>query len=215
MLINPADPGQGSWPMSLPATAQHMTSHDLDGSFTVPDYNSHLAPPGPRTSLDNGNMYSMNNLYDDGPWSALGMRTSGRNVSSNRHVSSGISYRGFVSGPGSDVSSTALRSDSGYLTQPTGSVLSHEPERRDQELPTEITRKVSSMNVGSVTSEPPEMKRMPSDQRSVSQFSIRSTSRSKTLPCPVEGCGAVMKCPSDLKYLHDCSLLIYKFTKCG
>jgi hypothetical protein len=192
-----------------------MTSHDLDGSFTVPDYNSHLAPPGARTSLDHGNMYSMNNLYDDGPWSALGMRTSGQNISSNRHVSSGISYRGFVSGPGSEVS-TAPRSDSGYYTQPpTGSVLSHEPERRDQELSTEITQKVGSMNVGSVTSEPPEMKRMPSDQRSVSQFSIRSASRSKMLPCPVERCGAVMKCPSDLKYVYDCSLFIHKLTKCG
>jgi hypothetical protein len=200
--------------MPLSTSTQNTTSRDL-GDFTVSNYNPHLVPPGPRTSVDHGNMYSMNNYSDDSPWSTLGMRTSGPNISSNRYASSSINYRGFLSGPGSEVSSTAPRSDSGYYTQPTGSVLSHEPDRRDQELPTEITQRVGSMNVGSVTSEPPEMKRMPSDQRSVSQLSTRSGSRSKQLPCLVKDCPAVMKCRSDLKYAYNFFLPIHKLTRYG
>ena len=195
--MDPAGSVQTSWPMSLPTCTQHIAPQNFNGGFTVPSYNPHLAPPGSRTPVDHGNMYFMNNSSDDSPWSALEMRTSGSNISSTGHLPSSINIRGFLSGPGSE--STAPISDSGYQTQLTGSVLSQELSRREQELPKELTQKVASMRVGSVTSEPLNMKRMPSDQRSVSQLSGRSGSRSRQLPCLVSDCPAVLKCRSDLK----------------
>jgi hypothetical protein len=192
--------------MSLPLNAQSTIPQDLSGAFTGSQYNTHLAPPRTRTSVDHENIFPVNNYTNDGPWSAFGMRTSGQNASPNRFGSSAVSYRGFHHGPGSEMGSTA-KSDSGYFTKPTGSVLSHELERRDQELPTEITQKVGNMNVSSVTSEPPEMRRMPSDQKSVSQQSVRSATRGKQLLCRVKDCGQMFKCQSDLKYAHNWSLI--------
>jgi hypothetical protein len=176
------DSMRAPWPMSLQITPQRMNSQNLDGAFTGTPYDTHLAPPGPRISMNHENIYPIS-YQNDAPWSALGMRTASQNASPHRFGPSNTTYRGYPPGPGSEMSSTAPKSDSGYITQRAASVLSHERERRDQELPTEITRKVSSMHVGSVTSEPPEMVRMSSDQRSVSQLSVRSGTRTKQLPC--------------------------------
>ncbi|KAL5449444.1 hypothetical protein PMIN06_006824 [Paraphaeosphaeria minitans] len=89
------------------------------------------------------------------------------------------------------------RSDSGYFTHPAPqSVISNEPERADQDLPTGMFE-MSNLNVTSAPSESTtEYVPPPSDQASV--YSGRSQNQSKSIYV-CSKCKEVSKCPSDYK----------------
>jgi hypothetical protein len=110
-----------------------------------------------------------------------------------------VDYQQFR-GPGSNVDSHISPSDEGYSSQMAHSILSNEPDRTNQEVPSIMLNQVDAMNVQAPASEAPSMSRRLSDQRS--QFSGRSGKSNKsTFPCPIPDCAEISKCKSDHKYV--------------
>lgn len=129
-------------------------------------------------------------MYDE-PWSSVRMRNSNVAAARPAFSQSSMNYGPYREHPGSDID----KSDSGYYTHRPQSVISNEPGRVDQELPTEMTFNVGNMSVNSAPSEPTEVYPI-SDQ--ASQYSSRSASQPKThFKC--SKCKEIMKCPSDFK----------------
>lgn len=150
---------------------------------------------------------SRNNNYNpiarqllDQPWSAGNLRSSSASGSRNSLSPSNVpygSYRGHM-GPGSDIESNLVPSDSGYHSQAPPSVFSNEAGRNSQDLHPGLTLQVGKMNVESLPSESPARERLHSDQ--ISQRSSRSGLSAKQLPCPE--CHEVLKCKSEYKCVY-------------
>jgi hypothetical protein len=161
-------------------------------------------PPGSRARSSLGNADPITRFYnEDPPWSSERMRT---NVSFNQvsFAQPNSTYGTFRTGPGSEIESLAPRSDSGYHTLRPHSLVSNEPSRGDQDLPSDMTLQVANMDVSSASSEPAGVLRVSSsvtDQASV--HSGRSTARStgQEIRCP--DCKEVSKCRSDHKCVPD------------
>ena len=162
----------------------------------LPSHLALLAPPGQVHSSYN----SIARHLQDQPWNPGNLRSSGssggRSPLNQPNVQYG-SYRG-TPGPGSDMDSNIVASDSGYHSQPPQSIFSNEPCQSSQEVPSNMTFQVRNMNVESTPSDAPVMTRMQSDQ--VSQISSRSGKSGKTLYCPE--CGDISRCNSDLKCVY-------------
>ncbi len=194
----------------------HSPSPSVRTVLTTPDSSSfhrRSAPQSSRSPLENNIDPNLPNFalltpstynpiarhFQDQPWSAGNLRSSsaasGRGSFNHSNVQYGI-YRG---GPGSDIDSNVLASDSGYHSQPPQSVFSNEPSRNSQEIPSSITHKVSNLNVEPSPSEALEMQPMSSDQ--ISQVSSRSGKSGKSFRCGE--CGEMSKCKSDLKCVKD------------
>jgi hypothetical protein len=162
-----------------------------------------LAVPGgrPRSAMDNTNPMEsvMSRVYSgmhDEPWSAVRMRHSSVATARPAYSQPNGAYGSYREPPGSDIESIAPKSDSGYYTHAPQSVISNEPARVDQELPSDMTFQVRNISVNSAPSEPTEVFPMQSDQ--ASQYSGRSTTQVKaTYKC--SQCKEVSKCPSDYK----------------
>lgn len=156
---------------------------------------SMLAPPS------NGSAPSYNpvtrNLQEQ-PWSAGNLRNSASGSRSPMSQSS-AQYGQYRRGPGSDIESNIMPSDSGYFSHPPQSVFSNEPSRPCQELPSGITYDIGNLNVESIQNEAPVIARMHSDQ--ISQHSSRSGRSGKSYQCQV--CDHTLKCKSDLKCVYN------------
>ncbi|KAF2707725.1 hypothetical protein K504DRAFT_42150 [Pleomassaria siparia CBS 279.74] len=163
-----------------------------------------LAPPQqgsrPRTALENtaGNLDPLARFYADAPWSTQNTRSS-NGIADNRpycpqHHSS--------ANHGQCRAYPISESDSGYVTRQGRSVISNEPKRVDQEIPSEVTMQVGNMNVNavSVTSEHANIFHVASTDYT-SQYSGKSTNQpgvgGKEFRC--EHCKKSSKCQSDYK----------------
>lgn len=172
---------------------------NLDNNVPLPPYLAVPSASRPRTQID-----PISRFYgEEAPWSSERLRVP--NVPFTR-MSLGQPNSDFTTwreSPGSDGGSVAPRSDSAYYTGAPRSVSGHDPSPVDQELPSDMTRKVGNIDVSSVISDPAELYRpmaLPHDQRSV--YSERSNPRStggngKEIRC-LE-CHEVSKCKSDFK----------------
>ncbi|ORX95304.1 hypothetical protein BCR34DRAFT_199796 [Clohesyomyces aquaticus] len=155
-------------------------------------------PARPRSALDNAS--SANPLLrfysePDPPWSSQRMRSAPFSNGRSSLPQPNPAYGSYREGPTSEVESLAPRSDSGYYTHPTHSIMSHDQERCDQEPPSEILQ-IRNIHVSSASSETTEMHpNRTTDQ--VSQYSGRSTANGKEFKCPQ--CGESSKCKSDHK----------------
>lgn len=153
-----------------------------------------LAPPGhvPRSSYN-----PIARHFQDQPWSAGNLRSTSTSGRRSPHSQPSVQYgpyRGAI-GPGSDIDSNVLPSDSGYHSQPPHSVFSNELGPASQDVPSNITYQIGNLNVEPTPSEAPPMARMHSDQ--TSQVSSRSGKSGKILQCPE--CSEISKCNSDFK----------------
>jgi hypothetical protein len=174
--------------------------HTIDPSLS--NFSMLAVPSGrPRSAMDNTNQMEsvMSRVYGgmhDEPWSSVRMRHSSVTTARPSFPQPNMTYGSYREPPGSDIESIAPKSDSGYYTHPSQSVVSNEPARVDQELPSDMTFQVSNISVNSAPSEPTEVFPTQSDQ--ASQYSGRSTTQGKvTYKCPK--CKEVSKCPSDYK----------------
>lgn len=168
----------------------NMDPNLLNFSLDVPS--GSCPPPALYNSAD-----SIAHLYNNnGPWSTHLMRNSSKNTKPDTVVFPDVPGFGvYCERHESDVDGIACRSDSGYQTQPAGSVVSSKPDHTDQEVSPGTTPQVGSMNVDSSPNEPPDVVLTPSDQRS--QYSSRGGNHGKQLECP--DCGDKSKCNSDYK----------------
>lgn len=157
-----------------------------------------------RASVDNSNPLAR--FYnDEAPWSTERMRNSNLGIS-NSFSQPNADFTTYRDAPGSEADQLAPRSDSGYRTLPTHSIISQEVECMDQELPTDVTYQVGNMHVGSVAIEPAygfdNNNIAPSVTDQTSQYSGRSAARSTghrkgAIKCTE--CGEVSKCRSNYK----------------
>ncbi|KAF1975146.1 hypothetical protein BU23DRAFT_78906 [Bimuria novae-zelandiae CBS 107.79] len=204
-LVVPNQQSRSRPSMSSPSHMDPIPSPNFgyNFDFTASSTGSMASSSDPRTSVDHGmNIMSgrkestanedplMMRVYGghhDEPWSA--MRLTGHEQSNSDAASSfpgpNMSYRQYRKPAGSD---------SGYYTQPPApqSVISNEPDRVDQDLPSDMFR----MPNLTVSSAPSETTEYVADH--ASQYSGRSTSHNKsTYKCP--RCNETSKCPSDFK----------------
>lgn len=188
--------------MNLQQPSKNAQYHNVDPNLHNARF---LAPPGSQSVTVFQNHVEpiadpITRFYQgDEPWNPMkySNHSSGRDAFNQPQRS----FRQYRQGPCSDVGSNARVSDSGYHTQPTQSILSQDPGHVDQELPSELLMHTSTMKVHSTPSESHEMQRMPSDQRSQSQYSSRSASHRQQFPCPESGCEVISKCQSEHKYV--------------
>ncbi|KAF2682432.1 hypothetical protein K458DRAFT_405700 [Lentithecium fluviatile CBS 122367] len=182
-----------------------QSSHQQESRIdpTLSNFSMLAVPPvgRPRSAMDNANPMDpvMSRVYGgmhDEPWSAVRMRNSSVATARPSYSQPGMTYGSYREQPQSDIDSIAPRSDSGYYTHPPQSVISNEPGRVNQELPSDMTFQVGNISVNSAPSEPTEVFPMQSDQ--ASQYSGRSTTQSKTT-YQCSKCKEVSKCPSDYK----------------
>ena len=140
---------------------------------------------------------------EEQPWSgfSMGMRTPQELANRSDFDRAQDRYNQYHRGPCSDIASNAPASDSGYYTQPTRSVLSNDPGYTQQELPPEIIEQARNLNVESSSSVSQDMVRLPSDQRSTSNYSSRSGQPKQQFPCTHPGCSEILKCQSEHKYV--------------
>lgn len=168
-----------------------------------------LGPPSPNSeSLLGPGYVSRNNSYNSiarhlqdqhQPWSAGNLRSSSASGNRNSLSPSSVQYGSYRHmGPGSDIESNLVPSDSGYHSQAPPSVFSNDAGRNSQELHPRQTLQVSNMNVDSLPGESPARERLHSDQ--ISQRSSRSGLSAKQHPCPE--CHEVLKCKSEYKYVY-------------
>lgn len=198
-----------STPAPVPATrmgrqqsSKNVQYHNIDpdlhnarflappGAQSVPVFQNHAEPiadPMVRFYQDQG----------EAPWNPMkhSNPSGGRDALSQpqRH------FRQYRQGPTSDLGSNARVSDSGYYTQPPQSIMSQDAVYVDQELPSEFMMQTKTMNVHSTPSDSHEMQRMPSDQRSISQYSSRSGRPRQSIPCQEPGCDVTSNCNSEHK----------------
>ena len=188
-------------PSSFRRPSVHQTSRSpVDNNIdpNLPNL-SLLAPPGHITP---SSYNPIARHFQDPPWSAGNLRSSSAASSRNPFSHSNVQYGIYQGGPGSDLESNVLASDSGYHSQPPQSVFSNEPSRSSQELSSSITLKVGNLNVESNPSGDLGMLRMASDQVSqVSSRSGKSGKSGKSFQCPE--CGDISKCKSDLQYVNN------------
>ncbi|CAO2656646.1 Nn.00g054490.m01.CDS01 [Neocucurbitaria sp. VM-36] len=160
----------------------------------LPDNLSLLAPPAP---ISRSSYNPIARHLQDQPWSAGNLRSTGtsggRSPLSQPNVQYG-SYRGAL-GPGSDIDSHVLPSDSGYHSQPPQSVFSNDQGQISHDAPSHISYQVRDINVESTPSEALPIARLHSDQ--ISQISSRSGKSGKAIQCPE--CDETSKCRSDFK----------------
>ncbi|KAF2874923.1 hypothetical protein BDV95DRAFT_486726 [Massariosphaeria phaeospora] len=172
--------------VGLPRDIRHDSSVSL---LAVPPVSR------PQSAVDLSSADPIARFYNDAPWSTEHMRSSRGTTARPSFSQPNMDYRTYRDGPGSEAESIAPRSDSGYYTHHAHSVISNEPERADQELPSDMTFGVSNIEVGSTPSEPKDSFRLQSDQ--ASQYSGRSTTHSREFKCV--HCKDISKCRSDYK----------------
>ncbi|KAF2109428.1 hypothetical protein BDV96DRAFT_604761 [Lophiotrema nucula] len=163
--------------------------------LTVPSMSRSRSAVDPRNTIEN-NANPITRFYnEDAPWSSERPRNPIASMARHSFSHPNMEYGTYRDGPGSDIDSIAPRSDSGYYTHPPHSIISNDPERCDQELPSDVTFQVGNITVASAPSEPADMYRMPSNSDQVSQYSSRS--QGKEFKC--QECKEVSKCKSDHK----------------
>jgi hypothetical protein len=155
-----------------------------------------------RSAMDiMGNANPIARFYsEDAPWSSESMRN--RNVSlTGASYPQPMTYGSYRERAPSEFDSVAQKSDSGYQTLPSQSVMSNEPACVDRELPSDITFPFENINVNSAISEPTQMFHGVGSLTDVASLSGHSTTRSRTqgkvFKCLL--CKDVFKCKSDFK----------------
>lgn len=217
---SPTDTMSTNWSVPAPRSAtqvntqQHPRRVGQQQNNIDPRLQSfhHLVPPVPRDFHTVQNNVDIANpllrFYQDvEPWNPHKLRNSNVNTDRNNFAQSEGRFRSYREGPHS-VDSNALVSDSGYYTHPTRSVFSNDPQRTNEELPAEVMTQTKNMNVEPAHCESQEMKRVPSDRRSMSQYSNRSGNPKPQFPCVEPGCSVVSKCQSE----HKCVKMRFNFT---
>jgi hypothetical protein len=133
------------------------------------------------------------------PWNPMRVAYSDPAADRSSFPGSNMKFGPYRQPQMSDIESVVgPRSDSGYFTHAAPhSVISNEPERVDQDLPSGMFE-MPNLNVSSATSESTEYVPAPSDQASV--YSGRSQNQSKSIYV-CSKCKEVCKCPSDYKYV--------------
>lgn len=143
-------------------------------------------------------MYS--NDHHGEPWNPMRAAYSDAAMDRASYPASHMKFGRYRQQQMSDMESVVgPRSDSGYFTHAAPqSVISNEPERADQDLPTGMFE-ISNLKVHSAPSESTtEYVAPPSDHASV--YSGRSQNQSKSIHV-CSKCKEVSKCPSDYKYV--------------
>lgn len=101
---------------------------------------------------------------------------------------------------GSDIDSSALASDSGYMSfGASQSILGNEHDRAAQPLTTEFVSRMGSMNVESVAGSVTAGSHVPSDQRSHVGSTRSRKSTSTPIKCDHAGCKETFRCNSEYK----------------
>lgn len=141
----------------------------------------------------------------DEPWNHV--RYSSANAGQETFGQPHHSFSQYRQGPCSEAGSYAPVSDSGYHTQAPQSMLNNDLDHVEQDLPTQPMVQTRALNMQSVPTESHGMRRIPSDQRSISQHSNRSGNPKQQVQCSEPGCSTVSKCKSDHKYVQGWSQL--------
>jgi hypothetical protein len=181
--------------MNLQQSSKNVQYHNIDpnlhnarflappGTQSVPVFQNHLEPiADPIARFYQG----------DEPWNPMKYSNAGNGRDAFNQPQR--SFRQYRQGPASDLGSNARVSDSGYHTQPPQSI-----GHVDQELPSELLMQTKTMNVQSAPSDSHEMQRIPSDQRSISQYSNRSGRPRPMIPCTEPDCNVTSNCNSEHK----------------
>ncbi|KAF2462997.1 uncharacterized protein BDR25DRAFT_116972 [Lindgomyces ingoldianus] len=189
-------------PISRPASLMnfnpsHMHQQDsrIDPNLSLLQVPELSRPRSALDSLSNANPITRFYEGDDAPWSSERMRNTGSSGGRLSHSQPNMAFGSYREDLRSENESLAPRSDSGYYTHQTHSIISHDQERCDQELPSEMFQ-VGNITVGSASSETTEMYPAPNTDQ-ISQYSGRSTGNGKEFKCPQ--CQEISKCKSDHK----------------